>query len=227
MKFNARYERNFQMLSLEEMNTIKKKRVAIIGLGGLGGYVLEQFTRLGIGSLVLCDGDIFQESNLNRQLLATEENMGRKKASVAAKRVSDINSEVQVSACEDFFTAENGIQILENVDVVIDCLDQVQPRLLLEKIATKCNVPLVHGAIAGWYGQVAVSMPGDGILAKIYHGIEKIPNLLGNPSFTPGVVASFEVAEALKIILGRGEILRHQLLLLDLYSLEFNMVNLQ
>ena len=223
----ARYERNYKLLSREEMDTIKKKRVAIIGLGGLGGYVVEQFARLGIGNLVLCDGDIFEESNLNRQLLATEENLGKSKALVAAERVSIINSEIKTITWEYSFTAKNGTQILEDVDVVVDCLDQVPSRLLLEQIAARCNVPLVHGAIAGWYGQVAVSMPGDGVLAKVYQGIEKTSNLLGNPSFTPGVVASLEVAEALKILLARGEILRHQLLLIDLYRLEFNLVNLQ
>ena len=165
----SRFERNIPAISETEQNTLRDCTAAIIGTGGLGGYAVEFLTRLGIGALILCDGDSFSESNLNRQLLAHSGNLGQNKAEAAALRAKLIHPDLAVRAYPCFLTAENAEEILENADIVIDGLDTVSGRLLLENICTKRRLPLVHGAIHGWDYQAALVEPGSKFLHGIYH----------------------------------------------------------
>lgn len=215
-----RYSRNMNMLSKEENENLKNFRVCVVGCGGLGGYIIEMLGRLGIGHITAIDGDVFDESNLNRQLLATCENLGKSKALEAKERMNSVNPDVKVHTVTERVTEENVVSIFEGHDVIVDAVDNIKTRFLIKDAASKLNKPMVHGAIAGWYGQVSSIFPGEATLEKIYpknstHGIEKE---LGNPSFTPAVVASIEVSEVLKILIGRGEPLRNKVLRIDLYE---------
>ena len=221
-----RYQRNHNMLTESDQDVLKKTNVCIIGCGGLGGYVIEMLARIGVGSLTVVDGDRFDETNLNRQLLSSENNLGMFKAVAAKERILTINSETNVRSETVFFTKENADDIVEGHDLIIDALDKIPTRLLLQEACKKHGIPLVHGAIGGWYGQVAVILPGDDTLLKLYanntgSGVEK---LLGNPSFTPATIASIQVSEAIKLILGKGELLRHKILYLDLLNLNYDIV---
>ncbi|MGL4607348.1 MAG: HesA/MoeB/ThiF family protein [Eubacteriaceae bacterium] len=218
----SRYERNFPAFSEDDFNKIQNATIAVVGCGGLGGYVIEMLTRVGVGSLRLIDGDIFESSNLNRQLLSSEKNLGISKAAVGKERVSVINSEVSVEAFHAFLKEENGLALLKNSDLVIDALDNVPSRFVLQTLCLKKNIPLVHGAIGGWFGQVTTIFPGDDTLSKIYSKEKKYDSKAsGNPSFTPGLVASIQVSEALKIITGKEDLLRKELLYIDLLSNDF------
>jgi molybdopterin/thiamine biosynthesis adenylyltransferase len=221
----ARYQRNRTTLSTADQLTLFRSRVAVIGCGGLGGYVIEQLARLGVGQLILIDPDIFEEHNLNRQLLALPANLGQAKVDVAQKRVAAINPAVTVTAYRDALGAVNGVALLAGAQVAVDALDTIQIRLELADVCNGLGIPLVHGAIGGWYGQVTTQLPGDQTLQKIYHnwiegkGVEQ---QLGNPAFTPAVVASLEVAEACKVLLGTDNVLRNRLLTIDLKHMQFN-----
>lgn len=226
-----RYERNIGMLSIEEMESLRKRRVCVVGCGGLGGYIIEMLARLGIGYLTVLDGDVFEASNLNRQLYSDESNLGKSKAVEAKERVALINSGVVVEAHIMILTEDNAPEILSGHDVVIDAVDSIAARCMLQEACEKAGIPFIHGAIAGWYGQVTTIYPGDRTLDILYaqgtrkeKGIEK---LLGNPSFTPALVASIEVSEALKVLLGRGETLRKRVLYIDTLAQEYNVVELE
>lgn len=222
-----RYVKNKTMLSEEDMTRLRESRVCVVGCGGLGGYVIEQLSRIGVGHLTVIDGDVFDESNLNRQLLSGEQNLGKLKAEEAFLRVKTINSEVAVTALPVFLTVENVQTLIEGHHVVVDALDQIETRKWLAKACASLEIPLVYGAIAGWYGQVSTIFPGEDTLSKIYkngqnRGAEKE---LGNPSFTPAVVASIQVSQVIKILIGRGELFRNRVLHIDLLDGEFEWID--
>lgn len=223
-----RYNRNMNTLSPEENEKLRGFKVCVVGCGGLGGYVIEMLGRLGIGFITAVDGDVFDATNLNRQLLSSEELLGSSKAIAALERMKKVNSDVTVRPIRDFVTEENCDGIIGGHDVVIDALDSMKSRRLLEQHCETQNIPLVHGAIAGWYGQVSVIMPGDMTLQKIYPPNENkgAETELGNPSFSPAMIASVEVAEAVKVLLGRGELLRNKLLTIDLLNQEYEIFDL-
>jgi len=221
--FPARYQRNRNIVDAEGQARLFSSKVAVIGCGGLGGYIVEQLARLGVGQIVAIDPDVFEEHNLNRQILCTTGNLGFAKVEAARLRVAQINPAVTVSAMQDAFGLANGAELLAGSVVAVDALDSISYRLELAQVSTDMGIPMVHGAIGGWYGQVATQFPGEGTVQGIYRnwvegkGIEQ---QLGNPSFTPAVVASLQVAEVCKIILGKGELLRGRKLLVDLLEME-------
>jgi len=223
-----RYNRNMKMLSPEENESLHSFNACVVGCGGLGGYVVEFLGRLGIGRITAVDGDVFDETNLNRQLLSSEAVLGKSKAVTAQERMKTVNSDIVVSPVHEFLTEENCDRIIEGHDIVIDALDNMTARKLLEEHCEKLGIPMIHGAIAGWYGQVSTIMPGDRTLQKIYPPNENkgVETELGNPSFSPALVASLEVAEALKVLLKRGEILQNKLLTIDLYTQEYETFDL-
>lgn len=225
---NNRYSRNMNMLSPEENESLRGFKACVVGCGGLGGYVIELLGRLGIGTITAVDGDVFDEANLNRQLLSTEEILGKSKALAAEERMKKVNSDVKVNPVHAFVAEENCDEIIRGHDIVVDALDNMTVRRLLEEHCEKQNIPLIHGAIAGWYGQISTIMPGDRTLQLIYPPDENkgAETELGNPSFSPALVASIEVAEALKVLLGRGELLRRKLLTIDLLNQEYEIFNL-
>ncbi|KOA19410.1 molybdopterin-synthase adenylyltransferase [Clostridium homopropionicum DSM 5847] len=224
----GRYERNIKTLSVEENERLKDFRVCVIGCGGIGGYVIEMLGRLGIGHITAVDGDNFCESNLNRQILSSNKTMGKNKAETARDRMKDVNDLIEVTAVPEFINKDNILDIIEGHHVVIDALDNIETRLLLQDACEKAGIPLVHGAIGGWYGQVTSIFPGDRTLDVIYEdkdqkGIEKT---LGNPSFTPALIASIQVSEAVKILINKKDTLRNKMLVVDLLSQDFEVINL-
>ncbi len=221
-----RYERNINSLSPLEVDLLSTKKVAIIGCGGLGGYIIEHMARIGVGNLTVVDKDVFDESNLNRQILSDVYSIGMKKSKIAKDRVEKINPNVNVKDYEVFLDYENGIEILKGQDAVADALDNIKSKLMLQKICKELNIPLVHGSIAGWYGQIMTIFPCDDTLNNIYKddlesGIEKF---LGNLPFTASLVASMQSSEIIKILLKRGEMLRNCMLLVDCLNMEFEKV---
>lgn len=222
----ARYVKNMQMLSPEENESLAKYRVCVVGCGGLGGYIIEMLGRLGIGHITAVDGDVFDESNLNRQLLSDMEALGKSKAEAAVRRMLSVNPLIRVEAVRERVTWDNGEEILKGHDVVVDAVDNIEGRFLLQDLCSRLGVPLVHGAIAGWYGQVTTIFPEDRTLDIVY--LKRVSrgqeHELGNPSFTPALVAAVQVSEVLKILLGRGELLRKKLLHIDLLNQEYTVI---
>jgi len=219
-----RYLRNLGTLGLDGQLRLLGSCVAVIGLGGLGGCAVECLSRLGVGRLVLVDGDVFLDHNLNRQVLSCEDNLGRSKADVATERVHQVNPAVEVVAYAEYATGESLARILRGVDVVIDALDRLPARLMLQDAAAQAGVPMVHGAIAGAMGQVMTILPGDSGLHSLY-GDGELPEQgaeaeLGTPAPTPMMIAALQVQEAVKLLTGAGELLRGRMMFVDALSAE-------
>lgn len=218
----ARYARNAASITVSETQSLHQKSVCIVGLGGLGGYVCELLSRVGVGTITGFDDDVITASNLNRQLFATEAGVGRRKADEAKARIAAVNSETAFTARAERVTAENAEILLAGCDAVVDCCDNIQTRLVLERAAEALGIPLIHGAIGGWYGQVGVCMPGDRLITKLYGGYtgQGVEQALGNPSFTPALIAAAEASETVKVLLNKGTPLRGRLLHIDLLNME-------
>ena len=220
MEFPNRYNRNMSALSPEECAALAGKRIAVVGCGGLGGSVIEDLARIGVGHLRVIDGDVFEESNLNRQLLCTEAELGRQKAVVAAERVRAVNGSVDVEPVVAYLSEDNAIELLGGVDCVVDCLDNLQARFWAAHACQELGLPIVYGAIAGWFGQVCTVYPGDPSFASAYgepfaNGVSQHLKL-GNLPFTAHSTAAIQAAEAVKVVLGRPGQIRNRLLMLDL-----------
>jgi len=225
---NHRYIRNVNALSPRENESLKGFKVFVAGCGGIGGFVIEELGRLGIGHITAVDGDVFDETNLNRQILSTMQLLGKSKSAAAKTRMEAVNPDVVVTPMHTMITDENCRDLIHGHDVVVDALDNVACRFLLEASCRMEDIPMVHGAIAGWYGQVTVIFPGDDSLKTIYPaGAVKGSEVdLGNPSFTPALIASIEVAETVKVLLGRRNLLRNRLLTIDLLEHDYDVITL-
>jgi molybdopterin/thiamine biosynthesis adenylyltransferase len=219
-----RYHYNQGTLSCEGQKRLLQAKVMVVGLGGLGGYVLEQLCRCGTGRITGVDGDRFDESNLNRQLLADLATVGLDKTEAAGRRVAAVNDAVE------FLSYSRRVEELpdeayDGVDLIFDCLDRIPARFHLERAAEGLNIPIVHGAIGGWYGQVAVVWPASRLLTTLYgatrQGIERD---LGNPPFTPALTASFMVSEGVKVLLEKTE-KRNGVYFLDLLNNQWEFVS--
>ncbi len=224
-----RYSRNIGILKESDQELLSKKSVCVIGCGGLGGGAIENLTRLGVGKLTVVDSDVFDVTNLNRQVLSNEENIGKSKAAEAASQMKLINSEADIRPIQAEITEENCRKIIAGHDLVIDAVDNIKTRHVLEEACEKEGITLIHGAIGGWSGQVAVDRPGDKLFQKIYpahEGDVSVDISTGNPSFTAAVVSAIQAAEAIKVLLGKEDALYNKLLMIDLSDHSYEVIEL-
>ena len=226
-----RYARNFDTLTRTEQDRLASAKVAVLGLGGLGGGVCEMLARTGVGHLTLIDGDVFETSNLNRQLLCTEALVGTPKAEAARERIGAVNSLVQVTPVAAYADRTNLYEMIRGADLVVDCLDSIHGRFMLQDAARKAHIPVVAGAIAGVSGQVTVFFPEDKGYELIYGNREQLPargveSRTGNISFCALMVAAIQASECIKLLLGRGDVLRNKLLITELWSNAFEVMDL-
>ncbi len=224
-----RYRRNIGTIGITGQIKLLESKVLVVGAGGLGGTVIELLARQGVGYIRIADADRFSAHNLNRQLLCTEKNLGELKVEQAVKRVSEINSDVNVQAVAAMLSEKSAIELLAETDLVVDGLDNVSDRLLLSRLAQQLGIPLVHGAIDGFSGQVMVVLPHTKGLEYIYQSNQtkrELNSSKGNPAATPAVVAAIQTQEAIKILTGRGDLLTNQLLFIDLETNSFEIIKL-
>lgn len=226
-----RYLRNLRTVGWSGQVKLLRSTVAIIGLGGLGSTVVEALARMGVGRLVVIDDDAFVDHDLNRQTLSTEINLNISKVEVAKARIATINCAVEVVTHAVEATAENLTRLLEHSDVVVDALDRLPIRLVLQEAAQKMGIPMVHGAISGMIGQVLTIFPGDKGLYALYdqgeipeQGIE-VEQGCATP--TPMMVAAWQAQEVMKILVGIGKPLSNRMLLMDLENGTVDVIHLE
>ncbi|MBQ8236691.1 MAG: HesA/MoeB/ThiF family protein [Oscillospiraceae bacterium] len=220
----ARYIRNIPALTETECALLQTKKVAVIGCGGLGGYLIELLARIGIGAITVADGDVFEPSNLNRQLLSEVSLLGMPKAAVAAERIRRVNPDVKIRALEAFLDENNALELIAGCDAVLDALDSIEARRILAKACAASNIPLICGAIRSWVAQAAISMPGDGLMEMLYPEgtVLRDKSVL---SFTPALCASMQAALCVRLLTGRP-VPTGTLLYFDLLNQEFEEIPL-
>ena len=210
-----RYRRQIPLLGNEGQERMRRAGVLIAGAGGLGTVVAAHLAAAGAGFLRLADNDKVELSNLNRQLLYTPADIGREKAAVATGKLGDFNSSIRVEGVH--ITIDDGTvnELIKDIDIIVDALDNFTTRFILNKAAFGCCIPLIHGAVRGFFGQVATLIPGKtGCLQCLFAQsptAETFP-ILGT---TCGVIGSIQATEAIKVISGRGETLANRLFFWD------------
>ena len=197
-----RYSRNIPALSEAECVALQGKQVAVIGCGGLGGYLIEYLSRIGVGSIRCVDGDVFEESNLNRQLLSSPALLGASKAQAAANRIREINPDVRAEAFPVFLDSSNGRELIAGCDAVLDALDNIPARKMLAKACAKEDIPYIYGAISGWVAQAAICMPDADLIDRLYPEdvVIRDKSVL---SFTPALCTSMQASLCVKLLAGR------------------------
>ena len=219
-----RYLRNLGPLTEEDCLRLRESRVFLAGCGGLGGYLLEHLLRVGVGRITVCDGDVFTPSNLNRQLLADESSLGRSKAEAARTRAALVAPEAEVQALPLYLTADNAPGLIAGHDLVLDALDSPAARRILAGACRQAGIPLVHGAIQGWYAQAAVMAPDSGMMERLYP--EELPAQPDPGSLAPtaGLCAAVQAGEAIKLLCGRASALAGRLLCMDLLEQDYQLL---
>ena len=227
-EIQTRYIRNLETFNPEELCQLEKSSTIIIGAGGLGGNILEILARTGVGNISIVDGDNFEASNLNRQLLCTEKNLGQNKALAAAERIKLINSGTRVRAFPKFFKDTDSItNILNKHNVIIDALGGINPKKMLLKAAQKANSPLITGFVAGWTGLASTVLPGETGPFPFWEGQEQdsAENRLGCIAPVTTLIASVQSAEALRFLSGSRPRLSGGVLCVDMRDMTFNFMH--
>ena len=188
------YVRNVGSIGTDGQCKLLDSRVGVIGLGGLGGYVCEAMARLGVGKILGVDGDVFEATNLNRQIVSSTENLGQSKSEQTQLHIGRINPAVNFEAY-DMRVESLSDEVLRECNVIFDCLDSISARKALMARTTANNIPLIHGAVAGWCGHVCICWPGSDRIEKTYahcsHGIEeKVGTLIPAVAVAGNVMAA-------------------------------------
>jgi molybdopterin/thiamine biosynthesis adenylyltransferase len=212
-----RYDRQIMIgeIGQEGQEKLKRSRVVIAGAGGLGSPIAIYLTAAGIGMIRMIDHDQVTLSNLNRQILHWEEDIGRKKVDSARAKLRNLNREVEFEGLAETITERNVSQLVDGCDVIVDAMDNIPTRYILNRCAIEKQIPFFHGAVNGFEGRVMTILPGEtACLRCLYRGPvpqEKFPVI----GVTPAVVGSIQATEVIKYLVGMGRLLTNRLLIYD------------
>ncbi len=231
-------ERYLKHLQLPEVGEEGQKRlkaasVLLVGTGGLGSPAGLYLAAAGVGRIGLVDGDRVELSNLQRQVIHSTQKIGMLKVESGGEVLGNLNPTIQIEKIPSRFTEANAAEVASTYDVLLDCTDNIQTRLIINKVCVQQKKPMVHGAVFRYEGQVSVfdakagpcyrclypQIPDDGVLLN--------PALHGLLATTPGVVGLIMATETLKMILGIGEPLIGRLLIIDLLSVRFHELHIK
>jgi molybdopterin/thiamine biosynthesis adenylyltransferase len=225
----VRYERQILYPDLGEKGQEKLKRshVVVTGLGGLGCAASLYLTCAGIGHVTLIDCDRVELSNLNRQVLHYDEDIGERKPFSAAEKLVKFNSSIEVTPVFRKITARNARELIKGANLVIDGLDNLQTRLIVNKACVAEGIAFIHGGVYGLFGEVTTILPGrTPCLACIFpefpHGKLELPVF----GVTPSLIAILQVTEAIKLLAGFGSLLTGKMLYFNGDTMDFTLCDL-
>lgn len=213
---------NFGIISQGSFEKIKKIKILIVGLGGLGGYLANTLIRLGVSHLFLVDYDLFSVSNMNRQLFSNQKTISKSKVIQVKEELILINPNANIKIF-DKRIEDIKMDEYKDIDIIFDAVDHIPTKIFLESLATKLNVPLIHGAIGGYFGQIGVIMPNEYILKEIYQSNHGIEQHLRSPSFTPPIISNMMCVEFVKWI-EQKDFLKNQIMMIDLLNYSFQIM---
>lgn len=226
-----RYNRQIILpeLGKEGQQRLQRAKVLIVGVGGLGSPIALYLTGAGVGTIGLVDDDVVSISNLQRQVLYSESEVGLSKAIQAKKRLEALNSDVQINAYPTRLTKDNAANIIHPYDIIVDGCDNFATRYLINDTCVQQGKIYVYGAIHAFDGQVSVFNYQGG--PNYRHFFPDEAEMLSMPhppkgvlGVTPGMVGCAEAAEVLKIIGGYGEVLSGKLWTIDLKTMETHLI---
>ena len=230
-----RYSRHILLsqINYEGLEKLVNSHALVVGAGGLGSPVAMYLAASGVGILTICDFDVVDLTNLQRQIIHTTQSVGINKAVSAQQTIYEINPDVTINTIQQNSTEEEFATLVAQANVVIDCSDNFATRYMLNRLCVKFKKPLVSGAALGFEGQITVyDMRSDA--SPCYHclfpdnGEDTDLRCATNGVFAPlvGMVGTAQAAEALKLLMGIGESLQGRLLLLDALAMEWRTIKL-
>lgn len=226
-----RYSRQIMLpeIGIEGQKRLSEATVLIVGLGGLGAPVATYLTGAGVGCLMLADSDVVSLSNLQRQLLYSEAQIGKPKTVSAHERLKAISGKTRFELYPEGFTDDNCQALVKKADVVIDCCDNYATRYLINDTCVACGKPWIYGSIGEFLGQVSVfNHTLKRGYTELYPDREYLCGLprqtLGVVGVVPGIIGCIEAAEAIKLIAGFGELLEGKLLTADIRNMKFEII---
>jgi len=199
----------------EGQERLKKAHIFIAGAGGLGSPVSIYLAVAGIGTLTVVDQDVVDQSNLNRQILHHDRDIGRKKTESAEEKLREINPDITINVIDATIGESNGAGLVGNADGIVDAMDNYPTRYLLNDIALEKNIPLFHGAIQGFYGQATTIIPGKTACLRCIFPKAPPKEVFPVIGVTPGMIGMIQANEVLKYVLKKGELLAGRLLIWD------------
>ena len=205
---------------------LKNSKICVVGVGGLGNPITTRLAAMGVGTLRIVDRDVIELSNLHRQTMFDEDDVGQVKVEVAAKKLQKLNPDCRIEALAVSVNDYTALEVVEGCDVVVDALDSVNARYALNKACVKFGIPFVTGAAVGVSGQIFTILPGT---SACYHCMfpaldeDTMPtcSLEGVHPSILSIVGGIEVAEAVKIITGKKPSLSDRILHVDIENLDF------
>jgi adenylyltransferase/sulfurtransferase len=205
---------------------LKNSRICVIGVGGLGNPITSRLAAMGVGTLRIVDRDVIELSNLHRQTMFSEADVGKVKVEVAAKKLSEKNSDCTIEALAISVNEYTALEVIHDCDVVIDALDSVDARYALNKACVKLNIPFVTGAAVGVTGQAFTILPKK---SACYYCMfpdldeDSMPtcSIEGVHPSVLSIIGGIEVAEAVKVIMGKKPSLSDKILHVDIESMDF------
>lgn len=218
-----RYDRQIKIREIGEagQEKLKRAKVIIAGSGGLGSPAAIYLTAAGVGTIRIVDHDKVELSNLNRQVLHWDKDIGRSKVDSAAEKLSQLNQDVKIEAVEEMINEANISQLVTGFDVIIDSMDNLPTRYLLNKAAIEKNIPFVHGTVYGLEGRAMTIIPGKtACLRCVYRGLIP-PGQCPAVGVIPAVIGCIQATEAIKYIMGIGKLLTNRLLVYDGMNMKF------
>jgi adenylyltransferase/sulfurtransferase len=210
-----RYRRQILLFGEEGQERLKKARIFIAGAGGLGSPVAIYLAVAGVGTLTVVDSDVVDQTNLNRQVLHSDRDIGEKKILSAQEKLGELNPDITIRAIDAHIDEDNAARLVGRAAGIVDALDNYPARYVLNRVALGKGIPLFHGAIRGMYGQATTIIPGKTpCLACIFPKAppEEVFPVVG---VTPGLIGMVQATEVLKYLLGEGELLAGRLFLWD------------
>jgi molybdopterin/thiamine biosynthesis adenylyltransferase len=223
-KEKQRYDRQIMIYGFGEegQEKLKKAKVFIAGAGGLGSPVAIYLAAAGIGTIRIADHDTIELSNLNRQVLHWEENVGGRKVDSAAAKLKKLNPNIKIETIADTITEANVSQLVGDSDLIVDAMDNLPTRYLLNKTAIEKNIPFFHGAVYGFEGRAMTVIPGKtACLNCLYHNARVPKKKFPVIGVTPAVIGCIQATEVIKYLTGLGELLTNRILNYDALSMKF------
>jgi adenylyltransferase/sulfurtransferase len=229
-----RYSRNIVLdyIGYAGQKKLRESKVLVVGVGGIGCYAALLFAQMGVGTIRLVDMDIVEVSNLQRQGLYNMELLNYPKVEAAKIQLTKLNPEISIEALPYFLDETNVLKILEGMDVVVDGLDAMEPRYVLNKACHKLGIPYIFGSAIETYGNVLTIIPRKTACLECFYGNirEEILPTCGEMGVfppVPSIVANIEVSEAIRLLLGKAPQLAGTLLFIDASDLSFERVSLR
>ncbi len=219
-----RYDRQMMIdgFGEEGQEKLKRARVIIAGGGGLGSPVALYLAAAGVGTIRLIDQDVVDLSNLNRQILHWSRDGGRKKVDSAQEKLKQQNQFINVEGLAETIDESNVAQLVDGFDLIVDAMDNLATRYLLNRTAIQKKIPFFHGAVWGFEGRAMTIIPGrTACLTCLYQGVVPRRSKFPVIGVTPAIIGSIQAAEVIKYIVGIGELLTNKLLIFDGLDMRF------